>query len=108
MMLGTFPNDFSQVATSQEYFLKWELPKCVISQAVTSQVCPSRSARPPACSSRGAQLLAHPSRSARAPIEDCVPFYKTGSTLKCRNALAVGFTLSTHLYFYVALDICIL
>ena len=27
MMLGTFPKDFSQVATSQGYFPKWELPK---------------------------------------------------------------------------------
>ena len=46
-MLGTFPKDSSQVATSQGYFPKWQLPKCAISQAVTSQVCPSRSVRPP-------------------------------------------------------------
>ena len=32
-MLGTFAKDFSQVATSQGYFPKWQLPKCVISQA---------------------------------------------------------------------------
>ena len=46
-MLGTLPKDFSQVATSQEYFPKWKLPNCAISQAATSQVCPSRSVRPP-------------------------------------------------------------
>ena len=38
----------------------WQLPKCAISQAATFQVCPSRSARPPAYSSRGARPLAHP------------------------------------------------
>jgi len=27
-------------------FPKWQLPKCEIFQAATSQVCPSRSARP--------------------------------------------------------------
>ena len=42
-MLGIFPNDFSQVATSQGYFPKWQLLKCAISQAATSQVCSSRS-----------------------------------------------------------------
>ena len=42
-MLGTFPKDSSQVATSQGYFPKWELPECAISQAGTFQVCPSRS-----------------------------------------------------------------
>jgi len=36
------------VATSHGYFPKWQLPKCAISQAATSQVCPSRSALPPA------------------------------------------------------------
>ena len=45
-MLGTFAKDFSQVATSQGYFPKWQLPKCVISKAATSKVCPSRSAGP--------------------------------------------------------------
>ena len=45
-MLGTIPKDSSQVGTSQGYFPKWELPKCAISQAETSQVCPSRSVRP--------------------------------------------------------------
>ena len=44
-MLGTFPKEFSQAETSQGCFLKWQLPKCAISQVVTSQVCPSRSAR---------------------------------------------------------------
>ena len=30
-------------------------PKCAISQAATSQVCPSRRVRPPACSTHGAR-----------------------------------------------------
>ena len=37
-MLGTFPKAFSQAATSQGYFPKWQLHECVISQAVTSQM----------------------------------------------------------------------
>jgi len=45
-MLGDFPKAISQAATFQEYFAKRQLPKCAISQATTSQVCPSRSARP--------------------------------------------------------------
>ena len=36
-ILGTFPKAFSQVASSQVYFPKWQLPKCAISQAATSQ-----------------------------------------------------------------------
>ena len=67
--LGTFPQDFPQVATSQGYFPKWQLPKCAISQAATSQVCPSRSAQPSVCSSRGARSLGHSSRSARSPLQ---------------------------------------
>ena len=35
------------MATSQGYFSKWQLLKCQISQATTSQVCPSHSSRPP-------------------------------------------------------------
>ena len=54
-MLGTFPKDFPQVATSQGYFPKWQLPKCAISQAATFQVCPSHSTWPSFCSSRGAR-----------------------------------------------------
>ena len=66
LWLGTFPKPFSQSATSQGYFSKWQLtkyanfqaansqgyfskwqlPKCEISQAKTSQVCSSLSARP--------------------------------------------------------------
>jgi len=46
MMLDTFSMDFFQVAASQGYFLKWKLPKCAISQAVTSQVCHNRGAQP--------------------------------------------------------------
>ena len=49
-MLDTFLEDFSQ-----EYFLKWQLPKCEISRAATSQVWPSRGNRPPACSSHSAR-----------------------------------------------------
>ena len=47
-ILGTFPKDFFQVATSQGYFPKWQLPKYANSEVATSQVCPSRSARPQA------------------------------------------------------------
>ena len=49
-MLGALPNAFSQVATSQGYFPRWQLSICVISQAATIQVCPNCSARPLACS----------------------------------------------------------
>ena len=35
-ILGTFPKNFPQVATSQGYFPKWQLPKCAITQAATS------------------------------------------------------------------------
>jgi len=45
-MLGTLPKDFSQAATSQGYFPKWQLPNSAISHAANSQVCSSRSARP--------------------------------------------------------------
>ena len=38
MMLGTFPKAFSQAATSQGYFPKWQLAKCAISHAPTSQM----------------------------------------------------------------------
>ena len=67
-----FSKDFSQVATSQWYFSKRQLPKSAISQAATFQVCLSHSTPPPSCSSRGARPLAHPSRSARHPIATCV------------------------------------
>ena len=56
MMFGTFPKAFSQARTSQVYFPKWQLPKCSISQAATSQVCPRRSAQPKACSVLAAAL----------------------------------------------------
>ena len=45
-MLGTFPKAFFEAATSQGYYPKWKLHNCAISQVVTSQACPSRSARP--------------------------------------------------------------
>ena len=41
-----FPKPFSQAETSHGYFPKWQLPKCAISQAATTQVCPNRNARP--------------------------------------------------------------
>ena len=67
-MLGTFQKDFSQVATSKGYFPKWQLPKCVISQAATYQVCPCRSVWPPACYSLGA-LPSSPSQpQCSAPL----------------------------------------
>jgi len=45
-MLGTFPKAFTQVAISQGYSPMQQLSKCaIISQATTSQACPSRSAR---------------------------------------------------------------
>ena len=33
MMLGTFLKNFSHVATSQGYFLKWQLPKYILAAA---------------------------------------------------------------------------
>ena len=59
-MLGTFPKDVFQVETSQRYFLKWQLPKCAISQAENSQVWP------------GVSLGTHPSRGAR-PLSPSEP-----------------------------------
>ena len=38
MMLGTFQKAFTQLATSQEYFPKWQLTKCADSQAATFQM----------------------------------------------------------------------
>ena len=59
MLLGTFPKDFSQAATSQGHFPKGQLPNCAISQAVIYPVCPSRSARPPPLLSVLAAALGH-------------------------------------------------
>ena len=42
-MIGTLPKAFSQAATFQGCFPKWQLPKCAIAQAATSQVYPIRS-----------------------------------------------------------------
>ena len=39
-MFGIFLKDFSQMATSQGYFPKWQLHKCAISQATTSHHSP--------------------------------------------------------------------
>ena len=72
-MLDTFPKDFSQVATSQRYFSKFQLPKCAIFQVSTSQVYPSRSNLPLACSSLGARPPSNPSRIARPPLQPAGP-----------------------------------
>ena len=45
-MLGTLTKTVSQAATSQGYFLKWQLPNGAFSLAITSQVCSSHSACP--------------------------------------------------------------
>ena len=66
-MLDTFPKDFSQVATSQRYFPKFQLPKCGIFQVSTSQVYPIRSNMPLACSSLCARPPTNPSLCARPP-----------------------------------------
>ena len=60
-MRPSFPWDFSQVAAFQGYFPKCQLAKYAISQAATSQVCPSLIAQPQACSRCGNSPLAHPS-----------------------------------------------
>ena len=39
-LLGTFSKAYSQATTSQGYFPKGKNPKCAISHAATSQVCP--------------------------------------------------------------------
>ena len=61
-MLGTFPKDFSQVATSQ---------------AATFRVYHSRSARPSACSSSSARPLDHPNHSAWPPLRRLRGLYLT-------------------------------
>ena len=45
-MLGSLTKTVSQGATSQGYFLKWQLPNGAFSLAITSQVCSSHSACP--------------------------------------------------------------
>ena len=72
-MLGTFLKNFSQVATAKGYFPKWQLPKCAVSKAATSQVCPNPNARPPVFSSGSAQLPTHPSLSARPQFQPGAP-----------------------------------
>ena len=74
-MLGSFPKDFSQVATSQGYFPKWQLPKYAIYQAAIFQVCSARSARPQTDLAAAFGSLAHPSRSARPPPLHTGKFY---------------------------------
>ena len=73
-MLGTLPKDLSQVATSQGYFPKCQLSKYV--QFPKGQLTKSALATelgPPVCSSRGARSLAHPSSSARPPLQPAAP-----------------------------------
>jgi len=62
-MLGTFPKGFSQAATSQGYFPKWQLPKCAICQVQISltNLLTATALGP----------LAHPSHSAQPPIVAC-------------------------------------
>ena len=67
---GSQPEDLSD-------FPKWQLPKCAINQAASSQVYPNRSARSQACSSRSSQppCLFEPQRSAPPPpMADCGAF----------------------------------
>ena len=66
-MLGTFPKDFSQVVTSKGCFPKRQLSKCAISQAATSQF------RPQPVLVLALDPLAHPSRSARPPLQPAAP-----------------------------------
>ena len=40
--------------------------------------------------------------------EEVASIYQTGSTCKCRNALAFDFTARPNLYFFVVLDLNIL
>ena len=63
-MLGTFPKDFPQVATSQGYFPKWQIPKCAISQAVTF---PAVALGPKPVLAATLGPLDHSSRSAQPP-----------------------------------------
>ena len=72
-MLGTFPKDVSQEATSYGYLPLWQHPKCAISQATTSKFSSSRSTPPPPHHVLAAALcpLAQASRSARPPLGSC-------------------------------------
>ena len=45
-----FPKGFFPSDNFPRVFPKWQLPKCAISQAATSQFCPNCIARPSACS----------------------------------------------------------
>ena len=72
-MLGTFPKAFSQAVTSQEYFPKWQLPKCAISQVATSQVFPSRSVWPQPVLAAALGPLSPPSLGARPPLQPAAP-----------------------------------
>jgi len=60
-MLGTFPKAFSQAATFQGYFLKWQLPKSNLATALSPQPVLAVALGP----------LAHPSCSARPFIAAC-------------------------------------
>ena len=62
-MLGTFPKNFSQVAISQGFFPKWQLPKSSISQAATSKSVLSAVLGPQPVLTAALGPLAHPRRS---------------------------------------------
>ena len=71
---GNFPRLFSLVAFSQEYFSKWRLPKCTISQAATSKgyfpkrqlpkSVPAAAFGPKHVLAAALRSLVHPTRSA--------------------------------------------
>ena len=79
MMLGIFPKDFSQVATSQGYFPKWQLPKGIFPSGNFPSVQFLKRQLPKSvlASVLGPQLflaaalaaLDHPSRCARPPLQ---------------------------------------
>ena len=63
-ILGTFPKAFSQAATSQGYFSKWQLPKGIFPSGnfpIVQFSALAAALGPPPCS------RAHHSRSARPP-----------------------------------------
>ena len=74
MMFGTFPKDFSPSGNFPMVF----------SQAATSQVFPSRSDRPQPVLVAALGPTAHPSRSARPPLQPAAPQRATLPLESCR------------------------
>ena len=70
-MLGTFPKDFPKWQLPKRIFPSGNIPNVQFLQAATSQVFPSRSARPPACSSRGGWPPNPSYPQCSAPIAAC-------------------------------------